>query len=653
MAGFYRNGILVSADVLAKLGIRTLTGAGQEEVWPGTATTRPTPGGIQLRLVSTSVDDDQNRAQKGTITVTGTMDVAAKKRATITVSGTMQPITTDQWECQLAGSVDTGDTLRLTLNGTHYDTAVSMGATKASLVAEVATSAGSGTWDTKKFTYGGTVDVGDTARLTIGAVNYDVVSVAGTAAEIVNLLVAAAAADPLYTVTGFSTTLLCKKKARGVGSTLTSSWIVDTGSDATVTTTTVVTGRAGQSAWMCTDDGVDKVICTHAAAGATNDTVDSGVTVDTGAATTFAPTHVTTGAAADVAAVTLNGTTYSHTIVGGDTTDAVATALAALLAPLAAVTASAVGSVVTVEAATAGLAGAFTLVDASVNNQGGGAALACTVAQTVAAADADILRVTDGTTTFTRTVQTGTLATEAAALAAAIDASAAYVASAVNGVITVTAAVPGTGFTFTSTSVDNQTHDLTVTIDNEALVANGVGPGVRQVALDYLDGSGLKQRELVDLDGTTPVLTVATDVSGILAVTATAVGSAGGAVGTISVTNTGNTVTYDQLAVGASEAPAAVYVVPAKKTFWLHQLQASASAATTIRCKSSYNPATGQVVPNGDFVLAQFTAGPAPAVYQPAADVGPIPAGARIWLTAQGAGNQVLQGTLEGYQAPA
>lgn len=658
MSGFYRDGILVSANVLAKLGLRTLTGAGQEELWIGTATTRPTPSGQRLRLVSTSVDDDQIRAQKGTITVAGTMDPAVKKRATITVAGTMQPITTDEWHLQIGGSLDTGDVLRMTLDGVNYDKVVEVGATKAALAAAIAASVAAGTYDYRKFTLGGTVQAGDKLKTTIAGTEYEVTSVAGTAAEVAGLMVAAVnagAGDPYFTATqvppgGAGFKLVAK--ATGAPPAVSCSWTVDGDGGNTCTEAHYVTGVAGSANWTGTDDGVDTVIVTHATPGATAHTVASSVPTDGGGATTFTSNHTTTGAAADVAAVTLNGTTYSHTIVGGDTTDSVAAALAALLDPLAAVTASAVGAVVTVEAATAGTAGIFTLVDASVNNQGGGVALSCAVVQTVAAADADVLAVSDGTTTFSRTVQTAVLADEVAALAALINAHAAYVASALAGVITVTAAVPGTGFAFVDASSDHQTADLVVTIDNTALVGNGDGPGVRAVAIDYLDGTGAKQREVVDLDGTTPVTTVADDVTAILAVTATEVGSAGGAAGTISVTNEANTTTFEQLAVGSSEAPAAVHVVPAKQAFWLHQVQASASGTTVIRCKSNYNPVTRQVVSGGQFVLAQFTVGATPAVYTLAADEGPIPAGARVWLTAQGAGNPAVQGILEGYHGP-
>lgn len=553
MAGFYRDGILVSADVQAKLGRRTLTGATQEQIWNGTATERPTPAGEQLRLVSTSAEDDQTMAQSGTIVIGGTMDQAVA----------------DEYEVQLAGAVEPGDILRLTLNGANFDTFVDGGATLASLVAEAANGATLGTLERWLIDWGGTVDVGDTARITIDGVDYDAVSTLGTAAEIANLLVTAinaGAGDPHYTAAqvppaGSGVGLVAK--VRGVGPAPAAVWTVDAGSDATVTPTQNVIGIAGQADWTCTDDGVDKVICTNATPGATADTVAANMAVDNGAATTFTAVHTVTGL------------------------------------------------------------------------------------------DADVLAVDDGTTVFSRTVASAVLNDEVAALAALINADPAYSAAAVGATITVTAAVPGVPFTFVDVSTDNQNLDLSVVIDNTAVLPNGDGPGVRQVQVDYLDANGVQQAELVDLDGLTPVLTTATDVTAILGVSSTEVGANGGAAGQITVTDVGNTKTFDQLEVGANEAPAAVYVVPARKKFWLRQVQASASAATTVRCLSSYNPITKQVVAGGVFTLAEFLVGAAPAAYEPANDVGPIPAGAKVWLTAQGAGNPVVSAVLHGYQAPA
>ena len=54
---FWRDGRLYSADCFNIRGLRVLSGAGEEELWNGTATARPKPGGIQLRFVSTDAAD--------------------------------------------------------------------------------------------------------------------------------------------------------------------------------------------------------------------------------------------------------------------------------------------------------------------------------------------------------------------------------------------------------------------------------------------------------------------------------------------------------------------------------------------------------------------------------------------------------------------
>lgn len=650
MGKVYRHGKLLSADTWLMHAFRLIGTGAEEDLWPGTAVARPTPAGIQLRLISTSLEDDYAKAERQTITVAGTMNAAVAQSDTVTMTGTIQPATKDKWTCTLAGTIDTGDVLRLTLNGVNYDTAVAAGATMASLAAESATGAMSGTWDTYKFTYGGTIDVGDTARLTINGVNYDVVSTLGTGAEIANLMAAAAAGDALYDVVqiGATAAIKCTKKVRGVGSTVSSVFTVDAGVAATVTTSHVVTGVAGQSAWTCTDNGVSAVIAEHATAGVTADTVASSYPTDGGGASTYTAVHTTTGEAADVAAVVLNGVTYSHTVVTGNTLDTIATALAALLDALPTVAASAVGAVITVVASVAGTGGAYTLTNACTNNQVGGVALTATVASVAVGANADVLAVSDGTTTFSRTVTTGVLADECTALAALIDASASYAATALAGVITVVAPDGAAAFAFSNVSTDNQTADLTVTI--ATVIAAGSGTGIRTLRLEYIDSTGARAVESVNLNGLTAVLTAATDIGAIVAVTATSVGSAGGAVGVISITNVGNTVTYDGIAAGGSETIPGSYTVPLARTAYVLGVHGSASAASELRLRSDVNPATGAVVSNGSFVWALSHVGAVPGTYSPGSPIGPFPAGARIWVTGKGNGNTVVA-DIEGYLA--
>lgn len=860
MSNFYRGLILVSKDVLARLGQRTLVGAGQEEVWPGTAATRPTPAGEQLRLISTSVDDDAVRDETGTITVAGTMDIALAKIVEITLAGDLQAITTDTYTGTIAGAPDLGDVAKVTLNGVAYGYHVKTGDAAADIAAGVKNAANLGSYDAHKFVLGGTADVGDSLRLTLGAVNYDRVvdgtidtwdgTVAGgapAAGDVISLVldgvtyayrfatgdtatlmaagvknaanlgsidcwkivlggtvqandevqivlgpntytqvtgvgtatdaaasiaiqaaadanytvtaamgsifitakvrgaagaftcsgswpvdgnggnsvttthvvtgttlqtawtisnVAAAvtathvvhgttsdtvtgsysggtgtfsmpthtitgttetktaiaaaiavlaAADTLYAVTSDGVNIRCVKKARGVAATCTCSWTVDGGVAATVASTQPVVGVDAQAAWSLSNAGADITIA-HAADGATADTASSSYVQDVGTGTFAALTHSIYGANADIAGVRLTGAgveNFTLTVTGGYANlAALATAMAAAIDASGNYTASAVAEVITVT----GAAGVnYTAADICTNNthNPAGVALTATPVTTQAYGAADILSVHDNEQgeTFSHTVTTAVLNDEVAALAALINASPNFSATAVADVITVVATVPGVAFEFVDQSNDSQTGDLVVTIDNN-VIGNAAGPGVNSVRIDYLDGDGLKQFEIIDMDGLTQVLTVATDVTSILGVTAAEVGSGGGAAGTISVTDAADSKTFDKILAGGSQAPSAVYVVPERKKFYLGKVQASSDLAATIRCKSSWNPDTGEVVGNGSFVLCQFEIGSTPADYTPAAELGPIPAGARIWLTAEGAGNPTLQGVIEGYQAP-
>ncbi len=545
MGKYFKNGRLYSADTFTYHGTRTLAAATESDLWSGTAATRPTPANQQLRVVSTSLEDDNAKAESQTITIAGTMD----------------PATRDKWTCTVGGAVNTGDIARLTLNGTYYDTEVTPALNNLALLsAEITTSAMSGTWDAYKFVMGGTIDAGDIGALVIGSNTYSFTSGGGAGADAAMAagLAAAAAADPDYTVTSFSANLKATKKVRGVGGTVSCSFTTDPGLDATVTTTHSTTGVAGQTAWNVTTNGVSAVIAEHATAGVTASTVASSYAVDPGANSTFAAVHTVTGAAAD------------------------------------------------------------------------------------------ILAVSDGTTTFSRTVLTAVLADEVAALAAAIDASASYAASSLAGVITVVAPEGAAAFAFVNASTDVQNADLTVVV--ATLISSGGGTGIRTLRIDYLNGSGVRTSETVSMNGTTAVLTTATDCGAILGLSALSVGSNGSAVGTILVTNIGNTTSFEGISIGSNQSDAASLVVPASREAHVTMVVASAGAvATTVKLCSDANPNTGAVVSGAKFTWATALFGTTPEDLDPKVAYGPFPAGAKVWLTGTSAAGTACSASLEGY----
>ena len=177
--------------------------------------------------------------------------------------------------------------------------------------------------------------------------------------------------------------------------------------------------------------------------------------------------------------------------------------------------------------------------------------------------------------------------------------------------------------------------------------------GVRAVRIEYLNNAGVKTIEIINLAGLVAVLTVAVNIYQILSITASTVGSNGGAVGLISVTNVANTVQFEGIIANGCQAMTAVYTVPAGKKFFVTAVQASSDISAIVRCKSNWNPETGIVTANAGFILFQFQAITTATQYKPMAELGPIPAGAKIWLTGKSAAATKIQATIEGYQAPA
>lgn len=92
------------------------------------------------------------------------------------------------------------------------------------------------------------------------------------------------------------------------------------------------------------------------------------------------------------------------------------------------------------------------------------------------------------------------------------------------------------------------------------------GSGIRTMDIHYLDANLASQVETVTLNGTTPVLTVATNIRFIQCVhglTFGGTGSAAVADGTITVSNGGNN--YSQISAGDMRCSSSVRMVPAGK----------------------------------------------------------------------------------------
>jgi hypothetical protein len=170
----------------------------------------------------------------------------------------------------------------------------------------------------------------------------------------------------------------------------------------------------------------------------------------------------------------------------------------------------------------------------------------------------------------------------------------------------------------------------------------------------YLDANGAEQVEIVSMNGTTPVLTTASDVTAINSITGASFGSTGAAVGAVSVKDVAAAIIFGTVSAALTQDDAAMYRVPVRKKAYIASLDLSAGAvATTIKLKSDCNPATGAVVSGATFVWGTAVVGTDPATVTPATPWGPFPAAAKIWLTGTSAAGTACQGALNGYLEPA
>lgn len=243
----------------------------------------------------------------------------------------------------------------------------------------------------------------------------------------------------------------------------------------------------------------------------------------------------------------------------------------------------------------------------------------------------------------------------AACIVAGVAADTNYTATVNASVVTLTNNVAGVTADTVAASypTDAGANSSCTAVHTTTGAAQTAGTGVQAVQLDYLDGDGNRQSETIPLNGTSAVATVATDVAAILALTATAVGSSGGAVGTVTVKDVADAVTFDKLPIGANATACATFKVPARNVAWLVAVHGSASTATTVRVKSDCNPSTGAVVANASYDWASMLVGASQSKTDPAYPIGPFPAGATIRLTGTGAANPAVLAVAEGYLEPA
>lgn len=108
---------------------------------------------------------------------------------------------------------------------------------------------------------------------------------------------------------------------------------------------------------------------------------------------------------------------------------------------------------------------------------------------------------------------------------------------------------------------------------------SAAGTGVRTLRFNYLDANLNPQSEIVTMNGTTPVLTTATNVRWVGELTGLTFGSEKHVVGNITVTNSGTRYKYLDAEARATRSTA--FRVPAGKRLIVHSLFAGANSGTS------------------------------------------------------------------------
>lgn len=105
------------------------------------------------------------------------------------------------------------------------------------------------------------------------------------------------------------------------------------------------------------------------------------------------------------------------------------------------------------------------------------------------------------------------------------------------------------------------------------------GSNIRSVEIHYLDASLEPQTEVVTLNGTSPVLTTATNIRFIQNMHVKTIGTIAAAAGDITATNGGNT--YSQIATGAVNSASSARMVPANSRLYMMGAVASSISGTS------------------------------------------------------------------------
>lgn len=108
---------------------------------------------------------------------------------------------------------------------------------------------------------------------------------------------------------------------------------------------------------------------------------------------------------------------------------------------------------------------------------------------------------------------------------------------------------------------------------------SAAGTGVQQVEIHYNDGLNNQAAEVVTLNGTTPVLTTATDMRFIECMHISRFGTTAAAAGTITASNAG--IIYSIIPINEVRCTSAFRMVPAGKNLYVSSISASSISGTS------------------------------------------------------------------------
>jgi hypothetical protein len=141
----------------------------------------------------------------------------------------------------------------------------------------------------------------------------------------------------------------------------------------------------------------------------------------------------------------------------------------------------------------------------------------------------------------------------------------------------------GIGGTYVQPLSGQQMEVVSTSVEDDILTAGGIaGTGIHKVKIGYLVwGTYEAKTEEITMNGTSAVLTVATDIGRVNSIRASAAGTGNKAAGLITIRNkTDHTTVYRSMAAGLTRGREMIYTVPLGKTLYLTSIALSSGYST-------------------------------------------------------------------------